>query len=308
MDLANERVAYFNGKVVPESQVLVSFRDRSFKFGDAGFDVARTFGGKPFKLVEHVERLYDTLKYLRIDPGLSPAEMITISEEVNERNLHLIGPDEDYWIAQRVSRGVDVVGGELWESGGPTVIVECTPLPLKPRAKYYRDGIQVVTPAVRRTPPDALSPNAKTHNYLNLITGDQQARALNPDGWPILLDHRGFICEGLGSNIFLVKDGRLLTPKPQYVLAGVSRQTVIELAESLDIPVIEDDLLLQEPANADEAFITSTSFCLCSVASYDGIPVGDGRVPGPVTKRLLTAYSELVAFDFVGQYLRHLDG
>ena len=122
--LANERVAYFNGEIVPESRVLLPFRDRGFKLGDAGFDVARTFGGKAFKLKEHVERLYRTLAYLSIDPGLTPGEMMRISEEVLERNRHLLSPDDDFWVAQRVSRGADVVGGELWESGGPTVIVE----------------------------------------------------------------------------------------------------------------------------------------------------------------------------------------
>ena len=104
-DLANERVAYFNGKIVPESQVLVPFRDRSFKFGDAGFDVARTFGGKPFRLAEHVERLYRTLKYLRIDPGLSPAEMMTISEEVNERNRGRGLPE--------IEMGIGIATGEV---------------------------------------------------------------------------------------------------------------------------------------------------------------------------------------------------
>ncbi len=305
-ELANERMAYINGKILPESQVTVSFRDRGFKLGDAAFDVCRTFGGKPFKLKEHVERLYRSLRYLRIDPGLTPEEMTAVSEEVLERNRHLLGPDDDYWLAQRVSRGVDVVGGELWESEGATVIVECTPLPLKPRARFFRDGLEVITPAVRRAAPDALSPNAKTHNYLNLVVADLQARSYKTDGWPVLLDHRGFLCEGNGSNIFLVRDGSLLTPKAQYVLAGVSRQTVMDLASGLGIPVLEEDLMLQDAANADEAFVTSTSFCLCPVASYDGQVLGDGTVPGPVTERLTRAFAEMVDFDFVAQYLRHL--
>ncbi len=306
-DLANERVAYINGRILPESQVMVSFRDRGFKLGDAVFDVCRTFGGKPFKLKEHVERLYRSLRYLRIDPGLSPDALTAVSEDVLERNRHLLGPDDDYWLAQRVSRGVDVVGGELWESQGATVIVECTPLPQTPRARFFRDGLEVITPAVRRAAPDALSPNAKTHNYLNLVVADLQARAHKTDGWPILLDHRGFLCEGNGSNIFLVRDGALLTPKSQYVLAGVSRQTVMDLAGNLGIPVLEEDLMLQDAANADEAFVTSTSFCLCPVASYDGQSLGDGSIPGPITERLTRAFTELVDFDFVAQYLRHLN-
>lgn len=304
--LANERVAYFNGKIVPESQVLVSFRDRSFKLGDAGFDVARTFGGKPFKLAEHVERLYRTLDYLAIDPGLSIQEMTRISEEVLERNSHLLSPDDDYWVAQRVTRGVDVVGGELWESGGPTVIVECTPLPLKARAKLFRDGVSVAFPTVRRVPPECLDPNAKTHNYLNLVLGDNEARAKNPEAWAILLDTRGFLCEGIGSNLFLVKDGALYTPKSEYVLAGVSRQTVIDLAGDLGIAVHEADLGPQEALAADEGFITSTSFCLCPVRAFEGQAVRNGTIPGPITKALTERYADLVDFDFVDQYLRQI--
>src|SRR5215472_14107828 len=100
----NERVAYFNGRIMPESEVLISFRDRGFIFGDAVFDTARTFNHKPFRLKEHVERLYRSLDYLRIDPGLTPAETLEVSEEVLARNLHLIDKEDDYWLTQRISR------------------------------------------------------------------------------------------------------------------------------------------------------------------------------------------------------------
>ena len=112
--LANERIAYFNGEYLPESQVRVPFRDRSWIFGDGAFDMTRTFNGRMFKIREHVQRLYRSLKVLRIDPGLSPAEMIAISEEVNARNLHLLGPDEDQWVGQRdLARGQPGRGRQL---------------------------------------------------------------------------------------------------------------------------------------------------------------------------------------------------
>src|SRR3954471_11523163 len=155
---ANHRVAYFNGKIVPEREVVVPFRDRGFKYGDAAFDMTRTFHGRPFKLKEHVDRFYRSLRYLQIDPGLNPAEMVGISEEVLDRNRHFLTADTDYWLGQRVSRGVDAVGDEGWEQDGPTVIVECLPLPLEQRARLFRDGIDVIVPATGRTSPDALSP------------------------------------------------------------------------------------------------------------------------------------------------------
>jgi branched-chain amino acid aminotransferase len=304
-DGASERIAYFNGRFVPESEVLVPFRDRGFKFGDAVFDTTRTFGHRIFKLREHVERLYRSLRYLRIDPGLSPAAIIEITENVVQRNLSLLEPDEDYWVTQRVSRGLDPADREVWAQDGSTVIVECVPLPLRERASLFRDGIRVVVPSVRRTPPEALSPRVKTHNYLNLIAGNLEVKARDPEAWAILLDTHGNLAEGLGSNVFLVQHGTVYTPREQFVLAGISRQTVIDLACQVGITVIEKDLDLFDAYNATEAFLTSTSLCLCPIQSVNGVRIG-GELPGPLTRRLSDAYCRLVDFDFVAQYLKRL--
>ena len=305
---ANARVAYYNGEYMPEHEVRVPFRDRSFKYGDAVFDMTRTFNGKAFRLREHIERFYDSLRYVQIDPGLSPDEMIAVSEEVLARNLHLMNEGEDFWLGQRVTRGVDPVEGDPVEREGPTVIVECTPLPLRGRARLFRDGIDVVLPSIRRVPPDSLSPRAKTHNYLNVIMADMEARAHNPDAWAVLLDVNGNLAEGMGSNIFVVRHGELYTPRERYVLAGISRRTAIELARELGIPVHQTDIDPFDARTADEAFLTSTSLCICPVRSVNGAPIGDGKIPGPITRRLTEAYKELVKCDFVGQYLRQLKG
>src|ERR1700755_1615947 len=179
--LSNQRIAWFNGTFMPENQVMIPFRDRSWKYGDGAFDMTRTFNGHPFRLKEHIDRFYRSLRYLQIDPGLTPKEMIAHSEEVVARNEHLRGAVGDYWLGQRVSRGVDAVGDEGWEQSGPTVIVECIPLPLKAPWRLFPDGIGIVIPPTRRTAPDALSPRAKTHNYLNLITADMEAKAQDKD-------------------------------------------------------------------------------------------------------------------------------
>lgn len=303
----NQRIAYFNGRFLPEAEVRVPFRDRSFIFGDGCFDMARTFNGRPFRLKEHVDRLYRSLTYLRIEIDLAPAEMLAVSEEVLERNRHLLHDGDDYWLGQRISRGVNAVGDEGWDETGPTVIVECTPIPFDNRAPYYRDGLPLVVPSVRRVAPDMLSPRVKTHNYLNLIMGNLEATARDPAAWALLLDEDGNLAEGLGSNIFVVKDGRLATPKEQKVLAGVSRQTVIDLAAEQGLPLAERDIDLYDAYTADEVFITSTSLCICPVSSINGARIADGQVPGPITRRLLDAYSALVDCDIVGQFLRRLD-
>jgi len=308
MALGNERVAWFNGKIVNESEVLIPFRDQGFLRGDAVFDMTRSFNGQAFRLEEHVARLYRSLQYRDLDPGLSPAEMAAISEDVLARNRHLLGPGEDYWLAQRISRGISRAPGDNWDHYGPNAIVDCVPLPLRERAKLFRDGIEIVTPALRRTPPDSLSPRAKMHQYLNLVLADREVKAQNPDAWAVLLDVNGNLSEGQGSNIFLVRDGRLVTPRERYVLPGISRQATIDLARELQIPFAEQDLDLYDAYTADECFLTSTSLCICGVRSLNGRSFAAGRVPGPITQKLVDAYRDMVGCDFVAQYLARLDG
>ena len=305
---SNQRIAYFNGKYVPEREVQVPFRDRSFLYGDGCFDMTRTFAGTPFRVKEHIDRFYRSLAYLQIDIGMKPAEMIEITHEVVKRNAHLLAKGEDWWVGQRVSRGVKSVGEGMdpWEHMGPNVIVDCMPLPFKARAPHYRDGIRVVIPSVRRTPPGSLSPRVKTHNYLNMVMADLEARERDPEAWAVLLDENGNLCEGMGSNIFVVKDGRIATPQGRYVLEGVSRQTVIELARGAGFEVVERDIDLYDAYTADEVFLTSTSLGLCPVSKVNHAVIGDGKVPGPVVARVTKAYSDLVGMDIAAQYLRHL--
>ena len=300
--MANERVAYVNGQIVPESEAVISIRDRGFLQGDAVFDTTRTFGGRIFRLDEHLNRFFHSLKYMRIDPGITKQEFARLTMEVLEANLPLIDDDDDYWVTQRVTRGVTVDGEDK-----PSIIIECVPLPFKARAAYYRDGLPVVVPSVRRTPPEAQSPRAKVHNYVNLVQATLEVESQNPNAWPILLDTNGNLSEGPGSNIFIVKDGIVMTPREQFILSGISRRVAIELAQELGIEVQEADIDLYDAYTADEAFVTSTSFCICPVSSFNGSSVADGSVPGPVTDRLTRAYSGMVGLDVAGQYLDRLE-
>jgi branched-chain amino acid aminotransferase len=302
----NERVAWFNGEFMPENQVKIPFRDLSWIYGDGCFDMTRSFNHKLFKVKEHVDRLYRSLKYLRIDPGLGPERMTALTEELFEHNRHLLGAEEDYWIGQRISRGVKDVPGDNLDYHGPNVVLECVPLPLVQRAKLFKEGIRVVVPSHRRTPPESLTPRAKTHNYLNMIVANQEVESSDPEAWAVLLDINGNLAEGMGSNIFTVRDGALLTPREKFVLPGVSRQTVIDLAREAGIPVTETDIDLYDSYTADEMFLTSTSLCICPVTKINGVEIGPKeQVWGPVTTQLAEAYSRFVGYDFVGQYLKH---
>lgn len=307
---ANERVAWFNGNFMPENEVRIPFRDLSWVYGDGCFDMTRSFGHRLFKVKEHVERLYRSLKYLRIDPGFGPQKMCELTDELFERNRHLLGSDDDYWVGQRISRGVKEVEGDNLDHHGPNIVLECMPLPLKQRAKLFKEGIRVVVPSHRRVPPESLTPRAKTHNYLNMVVANQEVQSIDSEAWAVLLDINGNLCEGMGSNIFVVRGGELLTPREKFVLPGVSRQTVIDLAKAEGIAFQEADLDLYDAYNAEEVFLTSTSLCICPVAKLNGVDIGPkGQVWGPVTRKLTDAYQRFVDFDFVDQYLkRYVEG
>ncbi len=297
-----EPIVFLNGSIVPESQAGIPIRDRGFIYGDAVFDAARTFNGVPFKLTEHVKRLYDSLRYVRIDPGIGMKEMEEWSRRVVEHNYPILPPGQDMWVMQRVTRGVEGGPGEA----SPTVLIETHAIPFVSRAPLYRDGARVTTPSVPRVPPRFMSPRAKTHNYLNLVLGDLEAQGTDPGSWAVLLDEAGNLTEGRGSNIFLVKDGTVATPRGQYVLEGITRRTVLDLADGLGLETAECDLDLFDAYTADEAFLTSTSLCICPVSSVNGAGIGGGNSPGPVTRRLMQSFSDLAGMDFEEQYLAHL--
>ncbi len=301
----NERLVYLNGELLPESAARVPVRDLGIVYGDGVFDTARTFGGRLFRAREHVERLYASLRLTMIPEPMPPADMLAATEDLVAQNRAVLRPGEDYWVSQRVTMGMMAMDGEEPHRKGPTVIIDCVPLPLRARARYFRDGIDVRVAARPKIAPEALSPNAKTLNYLNMTLAQREVSAAHPGAWALMRDVNGDLAEGAGCNVFFVKDGALHTPAEDFVLAGISRQVVIELSAAAGIPVhagrVPDDLAFA----ADEGFFTSTSLCLCPLRSLDDrvFPAG---VPGPVTARLMQAFADHVGFDFAAQYLRFL--
>ena len=300
--MLTERVAYVNGEILPESQASVSINDRGFLYGDAVFDTTRTFNGEIFRLEQHLDRFYESLRYMRIDSPVDKAEMKEITLKILDKNLEILPEGDDYWVSQRVSRGVRGLPGGM----KPTIVIECFPLPLQERAEYYRDGIKMITSSIRRTAPESLSPRAKMHNYINLIQAELEVQSQDSRALALLLDVNGNLCEGHGANIFLVNKGVIYTPREQFVLAGISRQVTIELADNLGYEIKETDLDVFDAYTADEIFVTSTSFCICPVSMINGLQVKSKTVPGDVTFELQTAYSKLVKMDFVKQYLDKL--
>lgn len=297
----SDLMVWMNGEVVPEHEARISIFDDGFTRGDAVFDAARTFAGKPFQVEEHIERFFHSCEMTKLTPALDQKRLVEVCHEMARQNAAAAEKYGDFWIIARVTRG----GKNVSIQCEATTIIACDPIPFASRAPLYRDGIAIRTPSVRRTPPWALSPRIKSHNYLNFIVGEHEVKSADPKAWSVLLDENGNIAEGNGSNVFLVKGNTLYTPRELFVLPGITRATVMRLAHRLGYEVKEQDVDLRDAYLADEIFLTSTSLCLCGVNSVNGRPVKAGAF-GPVTMRLLSAYNELVGIDVRAQYLKFL--
>ncbi len=289
--------AYFNGEWMPFSQVKIDPTDRGFMIGDVVYDVARTFNGKSFRLKQHIDRLYRSLRYVRIDPGLSAEEMLQISEEALRRNEHLRAEVGDFTVMQFVTRGP---GYYAWDSGPATVCVRISPVSFARYARGYAEGMHGSIPRTRNYSPDVLDAKVKHWSRLHFALAELEANDVDPGAWPILMDTDGNLSEGSRYNVFIVTDGVIRSPGDRSLLQGVSRGMVFHLARQLDIPVVEDDLQPYDIYTADEAFFASTSYCVLPLTRVDRREIGDGK-PGEITNRLLAAWGEAVGVDIVGQ-------
>ena len=290
-------IAYFNGQWVPSSEVKIDPMDRGFMVGDVVFDVERTFNGKSFRMKEHIERLYRSLKYVRIDPGLSAEEMMGISEEAIERNEHLRAGVGDFTIHQFVTRGP---GRRAWNLGQPTVCVRIGAIAFNTYAQAYTEGMHGAITRTHSYTPESVDPKVKHYSRMNFNLAELEANDADEGAWPILRDENGNLTEGSGYNVFLVTEGVIRTATDRAVLQGVSRGMVFDLARQLDIPVTEEDLQPYDLYTSDEAFFASTSYCVLPVTQVDRRQIGDGK-PGPVTQQLLAAWSEAVGVGIVDQ-------
>ena len=301
-----EHLVYINGELLPPDEARISVFDSAVMLGDTVTESTRTFAHKPFKLDQHIARLYRSLKVTRINPGMTPAEMTELSLRVLEANLHLLGPGDDCWLVHNISRGRSVAGADPTVQRSPaTVIIFTQPMVLTDWARFYVEGCHAVTPPSRAMPFQALDARIKNRSRMAYTLAEIEVKLVDPQAQGVLLDINGNVAENKGGNFFVVADGALKTPPTSNALAGISRSTVLELAERLGIPAREVDIQPYDIYTADEAFFTSTPYCIMPATRFNGLPVGDGQV-GPVTRRLLAAWSELVGVDIVAQGLNQL--
>jgi branched-chain amino acid aminotransferase len=276
---------YINGKFVPSDEAAVSVFDHGFLYGDGVFEGIRAYGGRVFRLKEHVKRLFDSAQAIMLCIPKTQEEMSqAILETLRKNNL------KDGYIRPIVTRGVGDLGLDPVKCSSATVLI----VSQEWGAMYgnlYEIGLTAVTVAVRRNAPDALPPNIKSLNYLNNIMAKTEAN-IKGGNEAIILDHQGRISEGSGDNIFIIKDGLIYTPYTINNLKGITREAVIELAKAKGYEVLERDLGLFDLYTGDEVFVTGTAAEVAPVTKVDGRIIGSGK-PGPITKDLMAAFREL---------------
>lgn len=299
--MQKQRVVFYNGEYIPESEARVSIYDSALMFGDMVFEMTRSFNKKQFKQREHLERLYASIKYMRIPLAMTIDEMEGHIQRTIEMNEPTFEPDDEHRLMIEVSRGLlPIYSGRVGVESGPTVIIADYPLrwTVSSLGHLFMSGINAVLTSQRAIPASLLEPKVKNRSRIHYQMANIEAAGhAGKDNWALLLDPDGFIAEGTGDNFFIVKDGTLLTPEPRNILRGISRQYVIEeLAPKLGLEVRETNIEPYDVATADEAFMTATPFCILPVTRFNHDAIGDGT-SGQVTGALIAAWSENVGVD-----------
>jgi branched-chain amino acid aminotransferase len=275
-------IIYIDGKYLPRDEARISVFDHGFLYGDGVFEGIRAYNGKVFRLQEHLDRLYDSARTIDLTVPVSKEEMAEIILETLRRNKL-----KDGYIRPLVSRGVGDLGLDPRKCPKASVIV----IAVEWGAMYgdlYEKGLKAITVSVRRNPADALPPNVKSLNYLNNILAKIEANYKGGDE-AIFFDTNGYIAEGSGDNIFVVKNGVIITPPTLNNLRGITRAVVLELAKSHGITLLEQNLGYYDMYSADEVFVTGTAAEVAPIVLIDGRSIGTGR-PGPVTRQLMAAF------------------
>lgn len=302
------RVVYINGSFVPESEAKISIYDSALMFGDMVFEMTRSFNKKQFKLREHLERLYDSMKYVHIDCGMSIDEMEEACGKVIEANEPAFEDDDEHRLMIDITRGTLPLYQEvLGVNGGANVIIADFPLKwtVAGMGHLFDKGINAVIPWQRAIPASLLEPKIKNRSRLHYqMANIEVSRYEGADNWALLLDPDGFIAEGTGDNFFIVKDSVLVTPEGRNILRGISRAYIFELAEQLELSCMEKNIGPFDVYTADEAFMTGTPFCMLPVTSLNSVKIGNGKMGG-VTQLLLEQWSKNVGLDIVEQIRRY---
>jgi branched-chain amino acid aminotransferase len=284
---APSRKVYISGKLVPKEEAVVSVFDHGLLYGDGVFEGLRSYNGKVFRLAEHLQRLYESARAIRLEIPMTQEAMATaINDTVAANDI------TDGYIRAVVTRGSGTLGLDPNRCSNPQVIIIADVIALYPE-EFYKNGLDLITSSVIRNHPAALSPRIKSLNYLNNILA--KIEGLKAGCIEVLmLNHKGEIAECTGDNVFLVKNGKLMTPPLDAgILEGVTRNAVIDIAREAGIEVSTPALTKHDVYIAEECFLTGTAAEIIPVVRVDDRPIGDGK-PGAMTRDLTTRFHALV--------------
>lgn len=284
--MPEELQIYIDGKYYPKSEAKISVYDHGLLYGDGVFEGIRAYNGVVFKLKEHIDRLYKSAHPIFLKIPLTKAEMSkAVVATLKKNNL------KDAYIRLVVTRGVGDLGLDPRKCPKATIIIITEPQLQLHSTEKLENGISTVITWVRRNSVDSATHEMKSLNYLNSILGKIEANNTGADE-ALCLDKTGYVCEGVGENIFIVRDGKLLTPPlSSGALDGITRALLIKLAKKRGIEVIERNLTPNEVFTADEAFFSGTAAEVAPIHDVNGRVIGAGKV-GPITKQLMQEFEK----------------
>jgi branched-chain amino acid aminotransferase len=290
---------------MPASQAKLNIYDLGIVLGATLTEMTRTFRHRPFRAEDHVARLYRSLKFSGITVPLPPEEMLVRTNELAEANCQLIGPNEDIGIVHFITPGENALyAGSAGASGPlrPTICIHSFPLLFEMWRHLFIEGAHVVTPSIRHIPPQCIEPKTKNRSRLHWWLADKQSQTVDPRAITLLLDLDGNVTECAGSNFVIIKGNTILSPTTRNILRGVSLETVKELAPQIGMKFVEKDFQPYDVVNADEAWLTTTPYCLAPCTKINNSPIGDGK-PGPWFRKMITAWSERVDLNIEAQIM-----
>ncbi len=294
-------ICSLNGQMIPFQDARLPVYDLAIMQGATVTERLRTFRHRPYDVDEHLARLKQSLDLVRWNHLPKLDNLPQIICEIAGQNTRSLAPDLDLAIVIFISAGQSPGDSNgLIDENEPTVCVYSAPLPFSKWVDGYVRGVDLMIPEVRQIPRSSLDPRIKMRSRLHWQMADQEARLQNPRAQALLLDEQEFLTETSSGNLMIVKNGTVLTPRESKTLDGISRRHVLEVCNELEIPCAFADLTTSDLLNTDEAFLTSSTFCMMPVATLNGKAIGTS-IPGVVTESIRQAWTASIGVYFVDQ-------
>jgi len=297
---------FLNDGFVPASRAGLRVYDLGVVLGATVSEMTRTYRHEPFRLDDHVERFFRSASMARLRQPMSPEEMASAARELIAHNAALLEPAQDLALVQFLTPGESAMyAGPIGvpDPPEPTLVMHTFLLPFARWRHFFTDGVHVVVPSVRHVPPECVDPRMKCRSRMHWWLAMKEAGQVDPKAVPLCLNLQGQVTETPGANFLTVRGGQVFSPPGQFILPGISMQTVRELCVQLGIGFGEAEMTPEDVADADEAILTGTPYGIAPVTRIDGTPIGSGRPDGPVFAKLVAAWSQLVGVDIVSQIL-----